>query len=140
MVRQRPDATAEHAVLVNYRNGRASEKAQREVIRELILDNPLRSNADIARQIGCSHNTVGDVRKELQAACQIDRVDVITGADGKLYPVKPSQPEREELQAVSQFARQDVILTSDGKLRPVKPRELDPESPKLPASGRSATT
>jgi len=43
------------------------------------------SNSKIAKHIGCSHATVRKYRKELESACQIDKVNQREGADGKTY-------------------------------------------------------
>jgi predicted ArsR family transcriptional regulator len=72
---------------------------RRTLIRALLVENPTRSNAEIARQIGCSDTTVGTVRKELEAASQIGRVDVITGADNKMYPVGGRKADPESTRA-----------------------------------------
>jgi hypothetical protein len=45
-----------------------------------------RTDNDIAKQIGCSKNTVASQRSEMVAGCQIDNLKMRTGADGKQYP------------------------------------------------------
>ena len=49
---------------------------------------PERSNREIAKQIGCSHATVGDERAALESTGQIDQLSTTTGADGKERPAK----------------------------------------------------
>jgi hypothetical protein len=43
------------------------------------------TNKRIAGEIGVNHATVGKKREEMEAVCQIDKLDKHEGKDGKLY-------------------------------------------------------
>jgi hypothetical protein len=61
---------------------------RRELIAELIKDQPELSNRQIAEQAKTSHVTVGAVRAELEATGQIDQLPATKGKDGKTRKTK----------------------------------------------------
>ena len=65
--------------------------AKRALIEAKLRENPEWANNRIAKVLGCSHMTVKAVRAELEATCQIGRLDFREGADGKLREDKRHQ-------------------------------------------------
>jgi len=85
---RRADAE-EFAILDNAAHGMAYTRAERHKAVERMLElRPKWANKRLADVLGVSKNTVEGVRQELEAACQIDRLDKLTGTDGKTYPRK----------------------------------------------------
>ncbi len=76
-----------YALGANQAHGlRMSRADVRQAISLAVREFPNRSNREIAKQIGCSHVTVGDERKALETVGQVDQLKSRTGADGKQYP------------------------------------------------------
>ncbi len=67
---------------------RMSRADVRRAIGLALQEFPERSSRDIARQIGCGDQLVGDVRADLESNCVIHAVEKTVGADGKLRPAK----------------------------------------------------
>lgn len=84
----------EAVVLGNMKHGRPWSRAERrECVRRWLLIHPERSDNWVADDMRVSKNTVAKVRAEMEAACQIDRLDVFTGRDGKTYPREVTKAE-----------------------------------------------
>jgi hypothetical protein len=67
----------------------------RRAIERLLRDDEWRqwSDREIARRVGCSHATVGTVRKSLEASGQIDQIDTRTATrNGITYTQAPKAP------------------------------------------------
>jgi hypothetical protein len=72
-----------------------TSQLKRERAKDALVADPSRSNRDIAREIGCSHNTVNEVRQELQETGQIDQFTASGGrgvTTGIPAPAAPRGP------------------------------------------------
>ena len=67
---------------------RMSRADVRRAIELALREFPSRSNREIARQIGCGDQLVGEVRVKLESNGVIHAVEKTVGADGKLRPAK----------------------------------------------------
>lgn len=74
---------------------------KRELIKRYLQRRPEAADAHIARIVGCSHSTVGLVRRELEGSCQIDRMATRVGERaGKPYVQKvKAKPDPEAVAA-----------------------------------------
>jgi ParB-like chromosome segregation protein Spo0J len=97
------------ALTANQAHGLRMNRADMRHAIGLALKNfPVKSNRELARQIGCSHVTVADERTALESSGQIDQLRKTTGADGKARPAKwqskakPDLPVEDEPAAVVQ--------------------------------------
>ena len=89
-----------------------------------------RSNREIARQIGCGDQLVGEVRAELESNCVIRAVEKTVGADGKLRPAKrKARPAPEGIPAESPT---DVSSASADTPAVVIPLEPTPSAKAVP--------
>ena len=78
-----------YALAANNIHGlRMSRADVRRAIELALREFPSRSNREIARQIGCGDQLVGEVRAKLELNCVIHAVEKTVGADGKLRPAK----------------------------------------------------
>ena len=81
---------------------RMSRADVRRAIGLALQEFPERSSRDIARQIGCGDQLVGEVRAELESNCVIHAVEKTVGADGKCRPAKrKARPAPESIPAES---------------------------------------
>ncbi len=100
-----------HVRALNLCRRHLNREQKREVIADILRDQPERSNRDIAEQVQVDHHTVGSVRDELDAGGEIPHLDRSTGRDGKSYPasrpaiIAPTQ--RDSHKAL-------VLLAADG--------------------------
>jgi hypothetical protein len=69
---------------------------KRQAVADYLKVRPELSNRYIARLFGYDHKTVGDIRAEGEAGGEIPHLTIVTGADGKSYPVPEKKPEPEE--------------------------------------------
>lgn len=67
---------------------RMSRADVRRAVELALREFPSRSKREIARQIGCGDQLVGEVRAKLESNCVIHAVEKTVGADGKLRPAK----------------------------------------------------
>lgn len=65
---------------------RMSRADVRRAVELALREFPSRSKREIARQIGCGDQLVGEVRAKLESNCVIHAVEKTVGADGKLRP------------------------------------------------------
>lgn len=74
---------------LNCRRRQLNRKQRRSVIEAYLVRDPEIADNLLAEIIGgVSKNTVGAVRSELEATCQIDKFEKLRGKDGKRRPVK----------------------------------------------------
>ena len=94
VVREGKRADAEEfAILDNTAHGMAyTRDERRKAIERMLRLRPKWANKRLADALGVSKNTVEGVRQDLETACQIDRLNELTGADGKTYPRKLAAP------------------------------------------------
>jgi hypothetical protein len=59
-----------------------TSRIKRDRAEAALRADPSRSNRDIARQVGCSHNTVAEVRRDLESSGQIDHYFATGGQRG----------------------------------------------------------
>ena len=91
------------------------------------------SNREIARQIGCGDQLVGEVRAELESNCVIRAVEKTVGADGKCRPAK--RKARPALEGIPAESPTDVSSAStdtpaeDIPLEPTPSANAVPEQP-----------
>ena len=92
-----------YALTANKIHGlRMSRADVRQAIKRALQEFLDRSNREIARQIGCGDQLVGEVRAELESNCVIHAVEKTVGADGKLRPAKrKARPAPEGIPAES---------------------------------------
>jgi len=101
-MRERDRAAAEEsAILEKAAHGMAYTRAERHsVIEQMLKLRPQWSNNRLADALGVSKNTVEDVRQELEAAGQIERMNELTGSDGRAYP-RTQTPRKQTVLALS---------------------------------------
>ena len=75
-------------ILANITRRHLTPEQKRDVVAELIKDDPTLSNRMIAEIAKVSHHTAGDVRTELETTGQIAQLAATTGKDGKTRKVK----------------------------------------------------
>jgi len=80
----------QHARRANLLRRHLSRQQRRQVIADVIADEPELSNRAVARLVGCSHNTVQQVRDDGRGGGQVDHQDVIEH-DGE-QPVSAALP------------------------------------------------
>ena len=73
-------------------------EGKRKAIANALKANPEKSNRQIAKLIGVSHNTVESVRTEMESTGQIDQLTETVGADGKSRP-RPTPEDEQESEA-----------------------------------------
>ena len=77
------------AITVNLKRCQMDRDQKKKLIRAVLLKDTAVGDNTLADLIGgISKNTVATVRKEMEAACLIDKVEQRRGADGKMYPAK----------------------------------------------------
>lgn len=84
-------------------------KLRRALVAELLKANPARSNNAIAQLAGSTHNTVDSVRAELEATCQINKLDQTIGIDGKSRRTRYLPRHREGTSASQAQVRNKTI-------------------------------
>ncbi len=67
----------QHARRANLLRRHLSRQQRRQVIADVIADEPELSNRAVARLVGCSHNTVQQVRDDGRGGGQVDHQDVV---------------------------------------------------------------
>jgi len=77
------DEKRTHARQLNIARRHLNRDQKRELIAEQLKESPERSNRQVAEGLGVSDNTVGSVRRDLEATAQIAQLDKTVGADGK---------------------------------------------------------
>ncbi len=100
-----------HAIGANKANGqRPSRGDVRNAVLLALRTWPEKSLRDIAAQIGCSFNHVGNLRREVCAIAHLNKEPTpatVTGRDGKTYPTsKPRRP-------VVEVAAEEVVRTEE---------------------------
>jgi ParB-like chromosome segregation protein Spo0J len=109
----------EHALLSNLKHGLPlTRKEKRHVIEEFLKLYPGRSNSWIAGDLGTTHPTVSNIRKELEAGCKINTLEILIGKDGKEYPRTIEQPkqEKEEDKIVKEEVIEEKGQSSESKV------------------------
>lgn len=82
-----------HAIGANRANGlQLSNADKRKAIGMALKLRPKATSREIARMVGCSHNTVESQRLEMGSVGQIDQLNRRVGADGKSYPAHRDPP------------------------------------------------
>ncbi len=92
-----------------------------------------RSNKEIARQIGCGDQLVGEVRAELESNCVIHAVEKTVGADGKLRPAKrKARPAPEGIPAESPTDVSGASADTPAVVIPLEPTPSANAAPEQP--------
>jgi hypothetical protein len=65
---------------------------RRDIVDQLLRDDPEQSDRSIAGKVGVDHKVVGRRRDKLEAGGALPHVVSIEGQDGKTYPSKPKKP------------------------------------------------
>jgi DNA-binding Lrp family transcriptional regulator len=89
------DGTADQlrslALVLNLARRHMSTSARRGLIRAKLLADPSQSDRSVAAAIGVSATTVGAVRRELEQAGKVSKLDTRVGRDGVAQPAKPDR-------------------------------------------------
>ena len=76
-------AKREYARSINLARRHLTPEQKRQLISEQLADTPDRSNRQVAKALGVSHHTVGDVRRNLEGTGQIAQLEKTIGRDGR---------------------------------------------------------
>ena len=112
-----------HARQLNLARRHLDLATRRQLIEQELLENPARSNRQIAGDLGINHETVGAVRGGLEATGEIRQLDRTIGADGKSRPTRPirttfiddSDDGRREAVARAREVRAEIIEERRGE-------------------------
>ena len=72
-----------------------------------------KSNREIGRQVGCSHNTVAELRREMESTGQIDQLDKTVGGDGKSRPVRKAKSAHLPVKSIDSDRAERYVRTFD---------------------------
>jgi ParB-like chromosome segregation protein Spo0J len=81
-----------HARKLNLVRRHLTRKQKREIIKQQLKETPEQSDRLIANSLGVSPTTVGTVRKEMEEAGELSKLDICVGADGKERPREVKRP------------------------------------------------
>jgi hypothetical protein len=101
----------DYVVSINLHRRHLTGEQKRDVIAILIKLKPEMSDRQIAKMVGASPTTAGDVRRELVKADQLSNLDSRVGADGKtrkLPPPKPAAPLASSMPTVLRGVSRDI--------------------------------
>ena len=85
-MRERDRAAAEESAILEKAAHGLARSERHSVIEQMLKLRTHWSNNRLANALGVSKNTVEGVRQELEAAGQIERLNELTGSDGRAYP------------------------------------------------------
>ncbi len=123
-----------YALAANKIHGlRMSRADVRQAIKRALQEFLDRSNREIARQIGCGDQLVGEVRAELESNCVIHAVEKTVGADGKLRPAKrKARPAPEGIPAESPTDVSSASADTPAVVIPLEPTPSAAAAPEQP--------
>jgi ParB-like chromosome segregation protein Spo0J len=109
----------EIAAATNANRRHLSREQKRTVIARYLKADPEIADNFLAELLGVSKNTVADVRLELEATCQIDKLTELRGKDGKMRPRE--MPKANKPEAKKPEAEKPKPPTKAGKSPQTKP-------------------
>jgi ParB-like chromosome segregation protein Spo0J len=89
-----PEEKRRYARELNCARRQMTPEKKRKIIEAQLIETPDLSNNWIAEIVGVQKNTVIAARADLEATCQIDKLDKLRSKDGKLRPAEQTKPER----------------------------------------------
>lgn len=114
-----------HVRALNIHRRHLTSEQKRHVIAEELKDNPDRTDREVARDLGVSHNTVKAVRQTQEAVGQLDQQERRTGKDGKSYKAaKPATKPHIVVHTPRDEKRATEALRELGTDAPAKPLDL----------------
>ena len=116
-----PDSVDPYAYVVsaNMHRRHLTAEQKRELVANLIKANPRKSDRQIAAEVGSNRTTAGVVRRELEEAGHVSKIDTRIDSQGRQQPA--SKPERAVAQSVK--LDRDSAIVEFGKLLHAKPRD-----------------
>lgn len=125
------------AFSLNLNRRHLNREQRRELIAESLRSDPELSNREHARRTGVSDNTVGSVRREMEAGAQIAHLDTRTAPDGKTYPA--SQPDRPRATAMPQADLDALNAATEDQDADPEPPHWEPAGQMTPAAVQAIT-
>lgn len=113
-----------HVRALNLNRRHLSREQRRELIGAELIDDPNRSNRQIAEALNVDHKTVGSVREGLESIGEIPQLENLQTANGRTYPTErrpvatPATASRFDLEA-------EVERVTEALLREVVPPALE---------------
>jgi len=111
-----PDERRALALTLNVDRRHLSREQRRELIAQVLMADPTRSNNRIAAETKADHKTVGDVREHLVSTGEIPQLDTTIGKDGKKRRAKRGA-RRATAPAASQASQSTPAPTSTPTLQ-----------------------
>ncbi len=111
-----------HARKLNMARRQITKEQRQAIVRQQILNNPEKSDRQIASRLGIDHKTVGAQRREMEAGGEIPHLKESVGADGKRYPrYSMPTPQEKEMETGGEIPHLKESVSADSEWYPCHP-------------------